>query len=162
MSADVPDVSCLTPLMVVRHYSIFKNFWIRYLYLRQLRKISSLSYLNLWFFWAKIILSYLKPNFFIFHLSSSQIILFEAKFFHISSSQIFSSFIKPNFFIFHHSFKNLSVFNTQKSFKISLRQMFISKLTILDENICNYATFLSAVFWAKVLIFSIFLQFGVS
>ena len=58
-----------------------------------------------------------------------------------------------------HSFQNLSVFNTQY-FKISLRQRLFQKLTILDKNICKYATFSSAVFCAKVLIFSIFLQFG--
>ena len=37
-----------------------------------------------------------------------------------------------------NSFQNSSVFNTWKSFKISLRQIFILKLTNLDKNICNY------------------------
>ena len=48
------------------------------------------------------------------------------------------------------SFQILSVFNTWKSFEISLRQIFISKLTNLDENICNYLMFPGADFCAKL------------
>ena len=44
------------------------------------------------------------------------------------------------------SFQILSVFNTQKSFKISLQQMFILKLTNLGKNICNYLMFPGADF----------------
>ena len=51
------------------------------------------------------------------------------------------------------SFQISSVFNTQKSFKISLRQIFFSKLFDLDKNICNYLMFPGADFCAKLLIF---------
>ena len=84
-------------------------------------------------------------------LGQNHLILFEAKFFHLCPSMrtdynLGDDVLGAKAEVKVHGFQNLSVFNTQKSFKISLRQMFISKLTILDKNICNYATFLSAVF----------------
>ena len=47
------------------------------------------------------------------------------------------------------SFQISLLFNTQKSFKISLRQKCFLKRTNLDENICNFSMFPTAVFGVK-------------